>query len=48
LIKPTDVMAKQPEDCARHVMEAFQELMPLPLHRQTATREAFEQLADPT
>ena len=41
-------MAKQPEDFDLHIIEAFNEMMHLTLHRHLDTVNAFEQLEDPT
>ena len=41
-------MAKQTEDFDLHIIEAFNEIMRLTLHRHADTVDAFEQLEDPT
>jgi len=48
LIKTADLIAKQTEDFALHVIEACNESMRLTLHRHADTVDAFEQLEDPT
>jgi len=47
LIKTADLIAKQPEDFDPHVIEAFNELMHLTLHRPPDAVDAFEELEDP-
>ena len=41
-------MAKQPEDFDLHIIEAFNAIMRLPLHRHADTVHAFQPLEDPT
>jgi hypothetical protein len=39
-----DLRAKQPEDFDLHVIEAFNEIIRLTLHRRADTTDAFQQL----
>jgi hypothetical protein len=43
-----DFIAKQTEDFDLHVIEVFNEIMHLTLHRHLDTVHAFEQMEDPT
>jgi len=46
LIKTADLIAKQPEDFDLHIIEAFNEIMHLTLHRHADTVDAFQQLEE--
>jgi hypothetical protein len=48
LIKTTDLFSKQAKDFDLHVVEAFDEIMPLTLYRHADMVNAFQQLEDPT
>jgi hypothetical protein len=47
LIKTADLIAKQPEAFDLHLLETFNEIRHLTLHRHLDTVYAFEELEDP-
>jgi hypothetical protein len=48
LIKTADLLSKQTEDVGLHLVETFNEIMPLPLYRHSDVVHAFQQLEHPT
>src|SRR4051812_47246172 len=48
LIKPTDLFPKQTQDFDLHLLQPFNQVVPLALDGHTDTMNPFEQLEDPT